>query len=134
MNTLITPALSTRDVSRLLSRLSDVDHAVLTNSPQQVIEQQINLLGWNKYFLAVKGKEKYSKPDPRSMLELLEIVKIRPGRHILMIGDSDSDMMCARDAGCNWLLVGEGRDVSFKSLNQMNSNDFLKLTEVPRTK
>jgi len=126
--TLITPAFPLKGVSELLDKLSDFDHAVLSNGSQQIITQQAITLGWHKYFKVIRGGDEFQKPDPRAMYSLLVILGVSPGPHVLMIGDSESDMLCARNAGCSWLLVGDDGDVSFDVLRKMNTRDFLDKT------
>ncbi len=75
--------------------------AVLSNKPHEftLLNAEHFLSQW--HFEAVFGqrREVPKKPDPASVFEIAEQMKIYP-QHILFIGDSGVDMRTARSAGC----------------------------------
>jgi phosphoglycolate phosphatase-like HAD superfamily hydrolase len=126
--TLLTPALDTAHVTLLLSQLQQHTHAILTNGSQARITEQVRAIGWEGYFTAIQGGERFQKPDPRAMYALMASLGRAPGPNVIMIGDSDSDVECARAAGCSYLLVGDRVDATpFTKLQKMRGSDFERL-------
>lgn len=90
--------------------------ACLTNKPQELAEQTlVHLLGEEsrRLFRAIVGARGSAalKPDPEGLLNLLRNEGLTR-EEVLMIGDSDADILCARRAGtascgCIWGFRGE---------------------------
>jgi len=78
--------------------------AVLTNKPVGPARAICDGLGLTPYFFSVYGGDSFStkKPDPLGLLTLMAEVNATP-EETLMVGDSDVDIMTARNAGV-WTL------------------------------
>lgn len=75
--------------------------AVLTNKPFRFTQPILDGLGLAKYFKYVFGEESLAakKPDPIGVNLILRELSANP-REAVMIGDSDTDVQTARNAGC----------------------------------
>ena len=78
--------------------------AVLTNKPIGPSEAICEALGLSPYFFRIYGANSFAtkKPDPEGLLALMSEAGVTP-QQTLMIGDSDVDILTARNAGA-WSL------------------------------
>ncbi len=74
--------------------------AVLTNKPVRPARDICEALGLAPYFLRIYGGNSFNtkKPDPTGLLALMEEAGARPDETV-MIGDSQVDVLTARNAG-----------------------------------
>jgi phosphoglycolate phosphatase len=74
--------------------------AVLTNKPVRPAQAICEALGLAPYFLHIYGGNSFAtkKPDPEGLLSLMKDANARP-EETVMIGDSQVDVMTARNAG-----------------------------------
>jgi phosphoglycolate phosphatase len=74
--------------------------AVLTNKPIGPSEAICDALGLSPYFFRIYGGNSFAtkKPDPEGLLALMREAGATP-EETLMIGDSDVDILTARNAG-----------------------------------
>jgi phosphoglycolate phosphatase len=78
--------------------------AVLTNKPVRPAQAICEALGLAPYFLHIYGGNSFAtkKPDPEGLLALMKEANARP-EETVMIGDSQVDVMTARNAGA-WCI------------------------------
>jgi len=78
--------------------------AVLTNKPVRPAQAICEALGLAPYFLQIYGGNSFAtkKPDPEGMLSLMKEANAKP-EETVMIGDSQVDVMTARNAGA-WCI------------------------------
>ena len=74
--------------------------AVLTNKPVRPAQAICEALGLAPYFLHIYGGNSFAtkKPDPEGLLSLMKQANAKP-EETVMIGDSQVDVMTARNAG-----------------------------------
>jgi phosphoglycolate phosphatase len=74
--------------------------AVLTNKPVGPSQAICDALGLSPYFFRIYGANSFEtkKPNPEGLLALIAEAGVRP-EETLMIGDSDVDVLTARNAG-----------------------------------
>ena len=74
--------------------------AVLTNKPIVPSQAICDALGLSHYFFRIYGGNSFAtkKPDPEGLLALIQEAGVTP-RETLMIGDTDVDVLTARNAG-----------------------------------
>ena len=74
--------------------------AVLTNKPIGPSQAICDALGLSPYFFRIYGANSFAtkKPNPEGLLALIEEAGVR-AEETLMIGDSDVDVLTARNAG-----------------------------------
>jgi phosphoglycolate phosphatase len=91
------PYPGVREGLELLNRHS---MAVLTNKPVRFSERILEGLGLAKYFRFVYGGNSFptKKPDPIGVNVLLRDLDVAP-REAMMVGDSDVDVLTARNSG-----------------------------------
>lgn len=78
--------------------------AVLTNKPVGPAKAICEALGMSPYFFQIYGGDSFTvkKPDPHGLMELMDQANATP-EETIMIGDSDVDVLTARNAG-TWIL------------------------------
>ncbi len=74
--------------------------AVLTNKPIGPSQAICDALGLSPYFFRIYGGNSFAtkKPNPEGLLALMREARVAP-EETLMIGDSDVDVLTARNAG-----------------------------------
>ena len=102
-------------VEELITALVEANIAlgVLSNKPDELARKAVEKLLPNRYFAVVRGQSEEfpHKPDPSSLLNILEEIQVEPARACL-VGDSEIDMETARNAGVGAVAVSWG----FRSL------------------
>ena len=81
--------------------------AVVSAKRGGILRQEAQHLGFDKYFSALvgAGDAKSDKPDAESVRHALAGSGIEPGPDVWFIGDSMTDILCARNAGCTAILI-----------------------------
>lgn len=88
------------DVAETLQQLANLPMAVLTNKPVRMSVRILEGIGLSKYFRAIYGGNSFEtkKPDPLGARTILRELAVEPGE-ALMVGDSEVDVLTARNAG-----------------------------------
>jgi len=83
-----------------LEKLAEFRMAVLTNKPVRFSREILRGLGLAEYFRYIYGGNSFErkKPDPMGVQILLRDFGVAP-REALLVGDSEVDMLTARNAG-----------------------------------
>ena len=83
--------------------------AVVTNKPTALSERLLAALDLDQFFAAVLGRGSTAKPkpDPEPAFAACEQIGAVPAE-ALFVGDSETDVLCARAAGCDIALVSYG--------------------------
>lgn len=83
--------------------------AVVTNKPTDLSERLLDALDLRRFFAAVvgRGSTPNHKPDAEPALYACEQLGVEP-REALFVGDSATDVKCARAAGCDVVLYRYG--------------------------
>jgi len=81
---------------------------IVSNKIGDYLRQEVELLGWNKYFKKIigSGDAEENKPSPLPVYKALENSNILP-KESWFIGDSSVDLECAHNAGCFPVLIGK---------------------------
>jgi len=87
-------------LEKLRRELPDVQMAVLSNKPVVPSQAICEALGLSRYFFQVYGGNSFpvKKPDPQGLLALMDEAGAAAAA-TLMVGDSDVDVLTARNAG-----------------------------------
>ena len=96
-----------------LAALEAIPMAVLTNKPVRFSQAIIEGLGLSQYFRFIYGGNSFEtkKPDPAGMNVLLADLEAGP-REAMLVGDSEVDVLTARNSG-TWaccVTYGIGRE------------------------
>jgi phosphoglycolate phosphatase len=82
---------------------------VVSNKKGVTLKQEVENLGWGKYFDSVIGSDDAAKDKPYTDPVILAFKKthIKPGPDVWFVGDSEIDLECAKNCGCTAILFGE---------------------------
>jgi phosphoglycolate phosphatase len=93
----------------LLTRLAErgVYLGVVSNKRGSFLREETEYLGWGRLFGRVigAGDAVRDKPALDPVLMALDGTSMTPGTGVWFVGDTDIDMICARDSGCTPVLV-----------------------------
>ena len=83
--------------------------AVVTNKPADLSKRLLAALDLDRFFTVVLGRGSTAKPKPDAMpaLAACERLGVAPA-NTLFVGDSETDVLCARAAGCAVALYRYG--------------------------
>lgn len=86
----------------------NIPMGVVSNKRDDVIKREIEHLGWNKFFQVYNGAGVAAKDKP-SGAPLLHGIAQHPQNltinDIVYVGDTESDLGCAQDAGCPCIYI-----------------------------
>lgn len=103
-----------RDAEKLVAFAAENAKAgVVSNKTAAILRDEINHLGWDKYLSAVVGAGDAPKDKPAAEPALLAMRQagVEYGRPVWFVGDGDTDILCAANAGCFPVRVAdENRD------------------------
>jgi phosphoglycolate phosphatase len=90
--------------------------ACVTNKPREFTHDLLERVGLDDFDVIVSGDDTVEKkPHPAPMLHACALLKVKPAE-AAMVGDSENDVLSARAAGCQVIVVetgyNEGRPVS----------------------
>lgn len=110
----IVPMKGAREMLEFFHAQGGVKLGVVSNMTPALLRSQIAILGWEHYFgAAVVGAWEAGKAKPDA--EPLFLAAERAGlawapERIWMVGDTETDLGCARAAGCVGILLKSRRD------------------------
>ena len=83
--------------------------AVATAKHSDCAKAELKATGSDKYFRMIRGTDEgmISKPNPQMLLEICSNFKLRPDE-VLMVGDTDRDVLFGQNAGCHTCVVNHG--------------------------
>jgi len=100
---------------RALAAAEDLLLGVVSNKRAPLLRLEAAELGWDRYFGPLVGATDAAKDKPaREVVDFaLAGSGIAPGPEVWFVGDTDIDVLCARNASCTAILVraeppGEG--------------------------
>lgn len=105
-----TPSALFEGARETLEALSDAGYllAVATGKGRQGLDKVLAETGLKRLFHATRcADETVSKPNPRMLFELMDVLGAEPAE-TLMIGDTEYDLLMARNAGVPGLAVSYG--------------------------
>lgn len=84
--------------------------SVVTNKRAKFVTKEIENMGWSPYFASIvgAGEAESDKPSTAPLLLALERGQLQKSpKDTWFIGDTDIDLQCAADFGCDAVLIGE---------------------------
>jgi haloacid dehalogenase superfamily, subfamily IA, variant 1 with third motif having Dx(3-4)D or Dx(3-4)E len=83
---------------------------IVSNKEGDLLRKEVAHLGWTEHFHQIVGSRdtEADKPSHIPVLRALKPSTIRPGKEVWFVGDSITDVQCARATGCTPFVVGEG--------------------------
>lgn len=103
--------------------------AVVSNKEGGNLRREVAHLGWTLRFGAIVGAGDASadKPSPAPIWHALQRIGVKPSPAVWYVGDTGSDMLAARRAGCLAVLVGDAaHDGGLAALEQMGATPHLQ--------
>ncbi len=91
----------------------NVPIGIVSNKRHDVLRREVEHLGWNKHFRIYNGAgvAKLDKPSGEPLLHALREHGDDLGiDDIIYIGDTESDLSCAKEAGCPVVFIRHGKD------------------------
>src|SRR5262245_9478929 len=80
---------------------------IVSNKTGPILRREVEHLGWNSRFRRITGAADAAKDKPAAdpVHLALDLSGIAPGPEVWFIGDTDIDMLCARNSGCTGILL-----------------------------
>ncbi|WP_420348259.1 HAD family hydrolase [Pelagibius sp.] len=81
--------------------------AVISNKKGVLLRRETEALGWDRHFIAVVGATDAprDKPAPEVVELALSGSGVAAGPTVWFVGDTDIDLLCARNSGCSAVLL-----------------------------
>ncbi|MDB5491740.1 MAG: HAD-superhydrolase, subIA, variant 3 family protein [Micavibrio sp.] len=75
---------------------------VVSNKRDAFVKKEATHLGWDRFFKIVVGAgyAANDKPDAEPLVRALAEAGLRAGHNILFVGDTETDLLCAKNASC----------------------------------
>lgn len=104
------------DVLGFFKAASSLPFGIVSNKSHAYLVKEISHLGWNHRFPVVVGAGRAARdkpsPDPLFLAVSMAGIEKDDMKSVLYIGDTEADLLSARDAGCDVALLARGRDVA----------------------
>jgi len=93
-------------------REKKIPAVVVSNKSGEYLRQEAAHLDWTQYFAALVGAHDapFDKPAREHADRALDLAGIEAGKDIWFIGDSETDVACARNADCTPVLIGSRQE------------------------
>ncbi len=90
-----------------------VPMAVVSNKRHEIVTREVAHLGWNDFFFRVLGAGQAARDKPAGdpvLLALKSAPQAVSAEKTWFVGDTETDLLAAQDAGCPSLFLTHGRD------------------------
>lgn len=91
---------------------NNIAQGVVSNKGHDPLVKVVQHLNWQNYFSAVVGAGycKKDKPDAAPLLKAISLISpdLSPAE-VLYVGDSETDLLCATNTGCDAVLIQSER-------------------------
>ncbi len=83
--------------------------SVVSNKTGTTLRDEAAQLGWTGFFSALigAGDAECDKPSHAPVFMALSVSGVEAGRSVWFVGDTDVDVVCAKNAGCTSVLLRE---------------------------
>ncbi len=107
---MLAPMEGAEGLLRLLA-VRGVYLGVVSNKLGEHLRREVAHLGWGDLFGGVVGANDAvrDKPSPQPVVLALSGSDITPGGNVWLVGDTGIDLECARNAGCQGILIRQTR-------------------------
>jgi phosphoglycolate phosphatase len=104
----ITPLAGAENLLHWL-KAKDIPTFVVSNKRGEYLRLEAAALQWNNLFAAIVGAQDTKNDKPaRDPVDLaLGLAGIKAHKDVWFAGDSEIDMLCARNAGCTPIFIGD---------------------------
>lgn len=103
----LAPRAGAPEALAALAGRGDLWLGVVSNKTGRYLREEAEHLGWSRHFRQVVGAldAARDKPAPDPVVMALAGSGLDLGPQVWFVGDTDIDMLCARNAGCTGLLI-----------------------------
>ena len=86
---------------------------VVSNKRGDFLRQQSTALDWDKYFVALVGSQdaRRDKPERDPVDKVLAFATLNADASVWFVGDTALDVLCAKNAGCFPVFIGNPTDL-----------------------
>jgi phosphoglycolate phosphatase len=93
------------DLLNMLDR-NNVTMSILSNKKGDLLRDEINKLGWSKYFKIIIGSDdlQYCKPSTMPVKYIAKYCDFDISDDVWFVGDTEVDIKCANNSGCYSVL------------------------------
>lgn len=122
-------------LQKMLER--QIPMGIVSNKTGDLLRQEVQYLGWEKYFQVVvgSGDTPQDKPSPVPIAFALEKMRLQPSHHIWFIGDSVVDWSSAKSCGCHPMSIHiTPHDPTVMHINHFEHLEELVINQVPTTR
>lgn len=104
----LTPLPAAEEFLKLLIE-KKIPAIVVSNKSNRYLREESAELGWNKYFASIAGAHdaEKDKPEREHPDFALALAGLKASPDMWFIGDSETDVKCARNVGCTPILIGD---------------------------
>ncbi|NQZ13970.1 MAG: HAD family hydrolase [Alphaproteobacteria bacterium] len=84
---------------------------VVSNKRHEPLNEMVDHLNWREYFTSIVGAGYADRDKPSAtplLLSINEINRSMEPRDILYVGDTETDLLCAKNAGCDIAFIQTG--------------------------
>ena len=87
---------------------------VVSNKRGDYLRLEVERLQWNRFFTAIAGAQDAPRDKPaRDHVDfVLQPAGIVPDASVWFVGDSETDMQCARNTGCTPVFLGNAEEAT----------------------
>lgn len=108
------------DTKGTLQKLKMYKKAIITNTPRDCAKQILKKFDIETCFshLITSDDVRKAKPDPEIIFKACEHLDVSP-KTVLLIGDTESDVMAGKAAGCTVVGIGIDADYTIRKLSEL---------------
>jgi HAD superfamily hydrolase (TIGR01509 family) len=108
------------ETKKTLKKLNSYRKSIITNTPNDCTKQILKKFKIENYFefILTSDNVKIAKPNPEIVIKSCELLKINPYDAIL-VGDTESDVMAGKAAGCTVVGVNIDADYTIKKISEL---------------
>jgi phosphoglycolate phosphatase len=94
---------------------------IVSNKRGDYLRHEVERLKWQEYFVSVVGAQdaRRDKPAREHVDHALQSSGITPDASVWFVGDSETDVLCARNAGCTPIFIGNETEATRLSVPQV---------------
>lgn len=110
------------ETKMVLEKLNSFKKGLITNTPRGCISKVLRQFNLAKYFdvVVTSDEVKMGKPSPEMILKACHAFQIEPS-DALLVGDTESDVLAGKKAGCIVVGLNVDADIKIKKLSELLS-------------
>jgi HAD superfamily hydrolase (TIGR01549 family) len=108
------------DTKSALNKLKNYKKGIITNTPRDCTIQILKNFNFENYFDVIVTADEVSKgkPSPEIVMKACKYLNVKP-KDVLLVGDTESDILAGRAAGCIIVGINIKADYTIKKLSDL---------------